>query len=151
MKRSERLEKINAINQGMENLAGASLAGIQAEHAAQVNQLEQLLVYKAEYADKFTARMKGDVSAQELQDYRYFFASIDAAIVQQQSMVNHYTRMVEKSREEWMARHQEVQKINQVSSNLRKSEQVAQSRLEQKILDEITSHFFTGGALAAKH
>ena len=150
MKRSERLEKINAINHGMENLAGANLAGIQAEHAAQVNQLEQLLVYKAEYADKFTARMKGNVSAQELQDYRYFFASIDAAIVQQQSMVNHYTKLVEKSREEWLQRHQEVQKINQVSSNLRKSERITQNRLEQKILDEITSHFFTG-VMAAKH
>lgn len=150
MKRSERLEKINAINTGMENLAGANLAGIQAEYATQTNQLEQLLVYKAEYADKFTNRMKGNVSAQELQDYRYFFASIDAAIAQQQTMVNHYSRLVEKSREEWLARHQEVQKINQVSSTLRKSEQQNQARLEQKILDEITSHFFTG-AMTAKH
>ncbi|HTR00139.1 MAG TPA: flagellar export protein FliJ [Candidatus Acidoferrum sp.] len=151
MKRSERLEKINAINHGMETLAGANLANIQAEYANQTNQLEQLLVYKAEYADKFTQRMKGDVSPQELQDYRYFFASIDAAITQQQSMVNHFKKMVEKSREEWLSRHQEVQKINQVSSHLRRSEAVAKNRLEQKVLDEITAHFFHGPALAAKH
>jgi flagellar FliJ protein len=150
MKRSERLEKINAINHGMETLAGANLANIQAEYASQINQLEQLMIYKAEYADKFTDRMRGDVSAQELQDYRYFFASIDAAIVQQQSMVNHYRRLVEKSREEWLNRHQEVQKINQVSSTLRRSELVAKTRMEQKVLDEITQHFFHG-ALAAKH
>lgn len=151
MKRSERLEKLNAINHGMENLAGISLANMQAEYAAQVNQLEQLMVYKAEYADKFTSRMQGNVSAQELQDYRYFFASIDQAITQQQTMVNHYRRLVERSREEWLHRHREVQKINQLSANLRKSEQVTHGRLEQKILDEITSHFFTGSALAAKH
>ena len=151
MKRSERLEKLNAINHGMETLAGASLANIQAEYASQVNQLEQLMVYKAEYADKFSQRMQGHVSAQELQDYRYFFASIDAAISQQQTMVHHYKRMVEKSREEWLNRHQEVQKINHVTSHLRKSEQQAQERIEQKILDEITSHFFHGAALGAKH
>ena len=150
MKRSERLEKINAINHGMETLAGANLANTQAEYASQVNQLEQLMVYKAEYADKFTERMKGDISANELQDYRYFFASIDAAITQQQSMVHHFKRLVEKSREEWLNRHQEVQKINQVSSSLRRTEQVARSRIEQKVLDEITQHFFHGAALA-KH
>ena len=151
MKRSERLEKINAINHGMESLAGASLAGIQAEYASQVNQLEQLMVYKAEYADKFTRRMQGQVSALELQDYRYFFASIDAAIGQQQTMVHHFKRLVEKSREEWLSRHQEVQKINHVTSHLRKSEQQVQDRIEQKVLDEITSHFFHGAALTAKH
>lgn len=151
MKRSERLEKINAINHGMETQAGASLANVQAEYAAQINQLEQLMVYKAEYADKFSARMHGHVSAQELQDYRYFFASIDAAIGQQQTMVHHFKRLVEKSREEWLSRHQEVQKLNHVASNLRKAEQVVQDRLEQKILDEITSHFFHGAALTAKH
>ena len=150
MKRSERLEKINAINHGMETLAGANLANIQAEYASQINQLEQLMIYKSEYADKFTERMKGDVCAQELQDYRYFFASIDAAISQQQSMVQHFKKLVEKSREEWLNRHQEVQKINQVSSSLRRSEQVAKSRMEQKVLDEITQHFFHG-VLAAKH
>jgi len=151
MKRSERLEKINAINHGMETLAGANLSGIQAEYAAQVNQLEQLQVYKAEYADKFSSRMQGEVSAQELQDYRYFFASIDAAITQQQTMVNHYKKMVEKSREEWLSRHQETQKLSQAASTLKRGELVVRQRLEQKVMDEITSHFFQGHMLAAKH
>lgn len=151
MKRSERLEKINAINHGMETLAGANLASIQAEYAAQVNQLEQLQVYKAEYADKFTSRMQGEVSAQELQDYRYFFASIDAAITQQQSMVNHYKKLVEKNREEWLTRHQETQKLSQASSTLKRAELAVRQRLEQKVLDEITSHFFHSHGLAAKH
>jgi hypothetical protein len=44
-----------------------------------------------------------------------------------------------------------VQKINQITTNLRKAEKVSQGRLEQKILDEITGHFFAGTALAAKH
>jgi flagellar protein FliJ len=151
MKRIERLERINTINIGMENIAGANLANVQAEYAAQVNQLEQLKVYKAEYAEKFANRMNGQVTTQELQDYRYFFSSIDAAIRQQQTMVTHYQRIVEKTRDEWFVRHQEVQKITQVTDNLKRAEHGELQKKDQKLLDEITSHFFTGPALGAKH
>lgn len=151
MKRIERLEKINTINHGMANIAGANLANVQAEYATQVNQLEQLKVYKAEYAEKFVSRMQGNVSTQELQDYRYFFASIDAAIQQQQTMVNHYQRMVDKTRDEWLARHQEVQKITQITENLKQQDKQVSAKREQKLLDELTSHFFTGPDLGAKH
>jgi flagellar protein FliJ len=151
MKRIERLERINTINIGMENIAGANLANVQAEYAAQVNQLEQLKIYKAEYAEKFASRMNGQVTTQELQDYRYFFSSIDAAIRQQQTMVTHYQRIVEKTKDEWIARHQEVQKITQITDNLKRAEHAELQKKDQKLLDEITSHFFTGSAIGAKH
>ena len=151
MKRSERLEKINTINQGMVNLAGASLAGVQAEYNAQLSQLEQLKIYKADYAEQFRKRMSGQVTPQELQDYRYFFASIDTAIQQQESMVEHYAKLVEKRKEEWMLRHQEVRKIDTVADKVRKVEQFKVTRQEQKLLDEVSSRFFGGAAFSAKH
>lgn len=151
MKRSERLEKINAINHGMVNMAGAGLAHVQAEYNAQVSQLEQLKIYKADYAEQFRKRMAGQITPTELQDYRYFFASIDTAIHQQESMVEHYARMVEKRKEEWMLRHQEVRKIDTVTENVRKVEQFKVTRQEQKMLDEVSSRFFGGAAFSAKH
>jgi flagellar export protein FliJ len=151
MKRSERLEKINAINHGMVNMAGAGLANAQAEHNAQVSQLEQLKIYKADYAEQFRTRMAGQITPQELQDYRYFFASIDTAIGQQESMVEHYAKLVEKRKQEWLLRHQEVQKIDHATANLRKVEQSQVNRREQKLLDELSSQFFGGAALSAKH
>lgn len=151
MKRSERLEKINAINHGMVNMAGASLANVQAEYNAQVSQLEQLKIYKADYAEQFRTRMAGQITPQELQDYRYFFASIDTAIQQQESMVAHYAKNVEKRKEEWLLRHQEVQKVDTATANIRKVEQFKVSRQEQKMLDEVASRFFGGAAFSAKH
>lgn len=149
MKRSARLEKINTINHGMVNMAGASLANAQAEYNAQVSQLEQLKIYKADYAEQFRKRMNGQVTPQELQDYRYFFASIDTAIQQQESMVNHYARLVEKHKAEWMLRHQEVQKMDHAAANIRKVEEVQASRQEQKALDELSSQFYGGAAFSA--
>jgi flagellar FliJ protein len=149
MKRSARLEKINTINHGMVNMAGASLAQAQAEHNSQLSQLEQLKIYKADYAEQFRKRMNGQITPQELQDYRYFFASIDTAIGQQESMVNHYAKLVEKHKEEWLLRHQEVQKMDHAAANIRKVEQFHVSRQEQKLLDELSSQFFGGAAFSA--
>lgn len=137
MKRSERLERINAINHGLENLAGAKLAKVSEEYAMQLNQLEQLRVYKDDYAEQLRVKMQGNLTTQELRDYRYFFASIENAIQQQESMVAHVQKKLEQVQAEWMEKRNEVEKLNVAGASLRRTEAAEDARREQKLSDEL--------------
>ena len=137
MKRSERLERINAINHGLENMASAKLSSINQEYMNQLNQLEQLRIYKDEYAEQLKSKMTAAVSTQELRDYKYFFSSIENAILQQESMVRHLQMKMEQVQAEWMEKRNEVEKINVAGENLKRAEAEAQARQEQKLNDEL--------------
>lgn len=137
MKRSDRMEKINVINNGIKTLAGANLARAEQEYAQQLHQLEQLRIYKEEYAEQLRQRMAGQVRPDEIQDYRYFFSSLYRAISQQESIVAHLKNQVENCRREWLARDQEVRKLNKVGDRLRQVEEEDEVRKEQKRSDEL--------------
>ena len=137
MKRSERLERINVINHGLENLAGAKLAKASAEYTQQLNQLQQLVIYKDDYAEQLKTRMQGNLSPQELRDFRYFFTSIENAIHQQESMVAHLRKKLDECQTEWFEKRNEVEKINVAGASLKRAEAVTATRLEQKASDEL--------------
>jgi flagellar protein FliJ len=151
MKRSERLEKINAINHGFKSMAGANLARAEQDYQAALHQLEQLRIYKDEYSTQLKLRMQGQVSPDEIQDFRYFFASLYKAISQQESIVKHLQKQVEECREEWLAKDQEVRKFNSVGDSLRREETQTETRREQKRSDEIGLLAFGRYTLSHKH
>lgn len=143
MKRFERLDKIAGINLGHENLAGASLASSRDQYSQQVNQLEQLKIYKKEYQQQLKTRLETTISANEIRDYQYFFSSLDTAISQQVELVKQSAAQVEESRNNWLDKKREVAKISRVSENLRARETAAQLKNEQKITDEMNLSVFT--------
>jgi flagellar export protein FliJ len=145
------MERLNAINNGIKSLAGADLARVEQEYAAQLHQLEQLRIYKEDYAEQLKQRLAANVSADEIQDYRYFFASLYRAISQQESIVRHLQQQLEECRREWLAKDQEVRKLNTLSDGFRKTEAQAAARLEQKQSDELTMLVQGRYALASKH
>ncbi|HEY0961892.1 MAG TPA: flagellar export protein FliJ [Pseudomonadales bacterium] len=152
MKRSERLEKINAINNGFKSLAGANLARIEQECKAAQHQLDQLRIYKDEYADQLKGRMdSGHVTPEEIQDFRYFFASLHKAISQQESVVRHMQKQLEDARQEWLAKDQEVRKIDRIGENMRREEAQAEARREQKRSDEMSMLAHGRLAFSMKH
>lgn len=152
MKRSERLEKINAINNGFKSLAGANLARVEQEYNAALHQLEQLRIYKDEYADQLKHRMEsGHVKPEEIQDFRYFFASLYKAISQQESIVAHLHKQLEDARQEWLAKDQEVRKIDKIGENMRREEAQVEARKEQKRSDEMSMLAHGRYAFSMKH
>jgi flagellar FliJ protein len=151
MKRSERLEKINAINNGFKSLAGANLARVEQEYNTQLHQLEQLRIYKEEYSEQLKQRMNGHVTPDEIQDFRYFFASLYKAISQQESLVNHLHKQLEESRQEWLAKDAEVRKFNTIGENMRREEQQQETRKEQKRSDEMSMLAHGRLAFSMKH
>ena len=142
MKRSARLEKIANINVGFENIAGASLTTARAHYQAQENQLDQLKVYKEEYQKQLTERLKGTISAVEIQDYQYFFASLDNAIAQQTETVRQSAEQLDVSRNNWLEKKQEVSKLSRAAENLKGQENAAELKKEQTENDERSLRMF---------
>lgn len=142
MKRSARLEKIANINLGFENLAGADLTTARTQYQAQENQLKQLNLYKEEYQKQLTDRLKGTISAVEIQDYQYFFASLDNAIAQQTEIVRQSAEQLEASRNNWLDKKQDVAKISRVAESVKNQEAAAELGLEQKENDERSLRLF---------
>ena len=138
MKRSERLARINVINHNLENIAGTQLATVYSEYSVQVKQLEQLHIYKDDYAEQLKSKLNGSIRPEVLRDYKYFFSSIDTAIAQQEGLVQRLHTKLEKSQSEWLDKHSEVQKINVAGDNMRKLERQAEARKEQKSTDELS-------------
>lgn len=138
MKRSERMEKIVTINTGYENMAGATLASAQTEHQSQLNQLDQLKIYKQEYQLQLKQRMSNSITSKEIQDFQFFFASLDDAIAQQVVMVKRSATQVDLTKAEWLEKKKEVKKISRIAENLKKEEYLLESRKEQKETDELS-------------
>lgn len=138
MKRSERLARINVINHNLENMAGTQLATVYAEYSVQVKQLEQLHIYKDDYAEQLKNKLNSSIRPAVLRDYKYFFSSIDTAIQQQEGLVKRLHAKLEKSQAEWLDKHSEVQKINVAGENMRKLEQRIEARKEQITSDELS-------------
>lgn len=151
MKRSDRLARINAINNGIKSMAGATLAQVENEYRTQLHQLEQLKIYKEEYSEQLRQRMQGNVTTDEMQDYRYFFSSLYKAIGQQEDHVRHLKQQVENSRQDWLASDREVRKLDNATDHLRRAEAQRARRLEQKSSDEASLQGYARASMAAKH
>jgi len=152
MSRSARLERIADIKLGIENVALVSLTSAKTQFQSQENQLNQLNLYKYEYQERLNTRMKNTITANEIQDYQYFFASLDNAISQQAEVVEQCALQVEASRKNWLHKKQDVSKISRVAENLRKQEQASQQKSEQKESDELNLRLFaTGPGLLKPH
>jgi len=151
MKRSDRLARINAINNGIKNMAGATLAQAENEYRTQLHQLEQLRIYKEEYTEQLRNRMQGNVTPEEMQDYRYFFSSLYKAIEHQEDQVRHLKQQVEDCRQEWLSSDREVRKLDAAREQLCQAEARAAHWQEQKSSDEAGLALFTRASTAAKH
>lgn len=142
MKRSARMEKIADINHGFENIAGASLTKSRVQHQQQENQLEQLKIYKGEYQNQLKNRLKDTITAREIQDYQFFFSSLDSAISQQENILKESAQQVETSQKNWMQKKQDHSKISRIAENLKVQEDAVNAKKEQAESDELNQILF---------
>ena len=151
MKRSERIGRIANINQSFENVAGASLSAAQAQYQNELNQLEQLKVYRNDYQSMLKERMKLTVSPKEMQDYQYFFSSLEIAIAQQEEVVNQCLQEMDSSKQNWLGKHMDTQKMYKVKENLKSEETEAECKKEIEELNEINQSRYNSESKHSHH
>lgn len=139
MKRSTRMEKLADINLGYENMAVAALATARANYQKQEDQLNQLKIYREDYRNQLSSRMKSTTSAGEIRDFQYFFASLDDAIAQQTLEVQKASEQLEVVEKNWLTQRREVQKFSRAADNLRRQESADLERKAQLESDELCS------------
>lgn len=133
MKRSERIEKIVRLNRNFETMAGATFSKAQNDFQQKMQQLEQLNLYRDEYQERLKERLKSPINAQEMRDYQFFFNSLDYVISEQLKIVKDSEIEVEKYRDEWLDKKNEVNKFTRLADNCRRTETKAN---EKKLLRE---------------
>ncbi len=139
MKRSSRFEKIAHINQSIQNASGALFANVMSNYQFHENRLKHLRIYREEYQDRLNSKMQESLSVSELQDYQYFFSSLEQAIEQQAEKVSEIAAELENAKSTWLKHKRDTDKISRAAENMRSLEYSINVKNEQKELDELNS------------
>lgn len=143
MKRSDRLDKIVALNAGFESIASRSLAQARTRLDKQNAQLDRLVHYLGEYRKGLDEVLAGSASSREVQHYRAFILSLEKAIEQQEAMVQRCQEEMESARGAWLDKRQEVRKVEKAADKLRDRERLRREKHELHESDERNQY---GGA-----
>ena len=142
MKRTARMEKIANINKNFEQMAGLTFSAAQMEYQRQLDQLNQLKIYRNEYKDRYRDRLNTPIRKSEIHDFKFFFNSLEDAIVLQEKKVDEALEQMDNFQMVWMDKKNEVTKISKLAQHARDDELVDDLRQESKELDEMNQTFF---------
>jgi flagellar FliJ protein len=104
---------------------------------AQQQQADSLTGYRSEYCQKWSAQFQQSAQIEILRSYHGFLARLDQAITQQQSVVEHATRMVDAQRQRLVEREIRVATVERLIKRREAMLAKVADRRDQKNLDEM--------------
>jgi flagellar FliJ protein len=107
------------------------------QQAAQ--RLELLAQYRDEYHAKFLAAARDGISRDQWRNYQSFLDRLDAAISQAREMVAQSHQLTTAGQQEWLAKRGRVKAFDALALRHQARVTYAESRQEQKSLDEHAS------------
>ncbi len=136
MSPTKRLKPVQQVAATKELNAARTMGQARVHLAQEEAKLAQLKQYHQEYLERFQRVAAQGMGVAQLQEYRAFLAKLDAAIQQQQkvvdaSLANHSTR-----KDDWKQKHTRTQALGKVVERYQQEERKAADRVEQKINDE---------------
>ncbi len=135
MTRSKKLAPVVKHVEKNENSALQAVAFSQQQLQKQVAQLEQLVRYRQEYAershDQFT------YTAVQLSEFNRFIKQLDDTIEQQRQVVHMAEREVELKRQKWKVTRSRSDAMHKMVDRLTEQEIKQQDRTDQKTMDEV--------------
>ncbi len=136
MSPSKRLKPVQQVAANREMNAARTMGQARMHLVQEEAKLAQLKQYHQEYLERFQRVAAQGMSVTQLQEYRAFLAKLDAAIQQQQKVVdasqaNHTTR-----KDDWRQKHTRTQALGKVVERYQREERKAADRSEQKLNDE---------------
>ena len=135
MTRSKKLAPVVKHVEKNENSALQAVAFSQQQLQKQLAQLDQLLGYRQEYAernhDQFT------YTALQLSEYNRFLKQLDDTIEQQRRVVQTTEREVEIKRQKWQVTRSRSDAMHKMVDRINQQELQQQERADQKTMDEV--------------
>lgn len=136
MTRSKRIKPVVDVAERKEQEQARHLGAAQRELEQQRQQLEQLILYRDEYARQFENAGNTGLSVARLQDYRVFLARLNQAIEQQRNTIAETEQACEQQRRHWLESRTRAQALDKVAERYRSEEDQARERRDQTESDE---------------
>jgi flagellar FliJ protein len=115
---------------------------------AQQQQADGLTGYRSDYCRKWSAQFQQSAQIEILRSYHGFLARLDQAITQQQSVVEHASRMVDAQRQRLIEREIRVATVERLIKRREAMLAKLADRRDQKTLDELAQRLTSARAQA---
>jgi flagellar FliJ protein len=136
MLRSRRLEVVLAVEQRREQAALEKMTRARQLLDQQLQRMQELQKYQADYRDQMRKSQQGVVSISRLQGWQAFIAQLDQVIGQQAGQVRRAEAEFEECRKGWQSAYERRRGMEKHIESCRRQEQRDQDIREQKQMDE---------------
>lgn len=113
------------------------LAESQQRLADQQRRLQQLMLFRGEYAMQFQHEGSGGgITARRFQDYAAFLNSLDQGITESQQMLQRLQQELQRKRQHWVQMRAKTKALEEVMDRDRKVQVQREDQREQRASDE---------------
>lgn len=130
------LQAAARVAQSREDEAVKLLAESQQRLVEQQNRLQQLLLFRGEYANQFQAESGNGISARRFQDYAVFLNNLDHGIAQSQRELERLQQELQRKRGDWVQTHAKTRALEEVIDRDRQVQLRREDQREQRDSDE---------------
>ena len=124
------------VAQSREEEAAKWLAEAQQRLAEQENRLQQLTLFRGEYANQFQQEGGSGISARRFQDYAAFLNNLDQGVAQSRRQLERLQQELQRKRQDWVQTHAKTKALEEVLARDRKARSRREDQREQRDSDE---------------
>ncbi|GMR19943.1 MAG: hypothetical protein BMS9Abin36_0538 [Gammaproteobacteria bacterium] len=103
--------------------------------------LDELVVYRDEYMESYSAVFSSGAALGKLQEYRKFLGDLNLAIGAQQQKIAQGNRIVNKEKRQWMDSYSRRRVLSNVQTRYEGQERVESDKREQRELEQLTQRY----------
>lgn len=136
MEKSKRIEPIVNLAKNSEREAVKALGDALQALNSQIERLDQLIAYKAEYAERLSLSGGKGINVQQLNEYREFIDKLSLAIDQQTQAVSQARQNLDDKKRFWFAKRGRSKALDAVLDRYLDDEQYQLEKKEQNEIDD---------------
>ena len=139
------LQAAARVAQSREDEAVKLLAESQQRVIEQQNRLQQLLLFRGEYAIQFQTESGSGISARRFRDYAAFMNNLDQGIAQSRRELERLQQELQRKRGDWVRTHAKTKALGEVMARDQQVQQRQEDQREQRDSDERNLRHPAGG------
>lgn len=117
--------------------AAVALSRLRGQHDSSRSQLQALVEYRNEYAQRLAESMVTGLSVHKLDNDQQFLAAIDKAIAQQEQLVARSASQVAGGQRDWQDKQRRLKSFDTLAARNRQAQARQAAHREQQATDEL--------------
>jgi len=147
MNSSKRLKPIKKLADNKQKAAAQTLGKSMEMRKFQIQKLNQLVSYRAEYVNSMALKTQQGMSGDQLQQYHQFLTKLDTAIDHQKVVVSESEQQMSQNQDQWRSKNSRANAIGKAIDQLKQKEVKASDKKEATQIDELSAQAFLRGKL----